>query len=443
MVSDSAGTRSGSKANGITPPTLEPTPMSPRVSWANTTRTSTRPTPPPTLAPGLFAAYGYDNPSTDIDALRQSPASHKLDLHDAIDRARASASQLGCRARVRASEHWLSRLDSPRCCLPLPTRQAYSTPQSTTIQNEDRHGAVLAHDRWSHQSATRSEERVKLQGGFSMVDRGAVRTKEGEAKSLRSLRGTIWPFFAFRVNPQSGVACAIRAAAIVPPTLIYTDGLGLPINYARALSTLPHLHTVRVALPYSPRGTHISLDPTAPQTACTTTRLRSSAWSGSSGRVIVQSARTRATPAGTGIGEMRGDYAASDCGEEEREEPERGEVGVGLEQEPQQEGLAGGDEEQKHASGDEKAHARYISELSMPTARAPRNTSFRFGPHTSMTLSHLIAGNYHHPVYHAHRNDAFGGGASANGPTLRVYPSPDSEAMRRPIDDAEWPCRAN
>ncbi|KAJ7883505.1 hypothetical protein B0H14DRAFT_2701988, partial [Mycena olivaceomarginata] len=48
------------------------------------------------------------------------------------------------------------------------------------------------------------------------------------------------------------------------PTLVYTDGLGLPINYARALSTLPHLHTVRVALPYSPRGTHISLDPTAP-----------------------------------------------------------------------------------------------------------------------------------------------------------------------------------
>ncbi|KAJ7883460.1 hypothetical protein B0H14DRAFT_2701748, partial [Mycena olivaceomarginata] len=48
------------------------------------------------------------------------------------------------------------------------------------------------------------------------------------------------------------------------PTLVYTDGLGLPINYACALSTLPHLHTVRVALPYSSRGTHISLDPTAP-----------------------------------------------------------------------------------------------------------------------------------------------------------------------------------
>ncbi|KAJ7797927.1 hypothetical protein B0H14DRAFT_45622 [Mycena olivaceomarginata] len=79
------------------------------------------------------------------------------------------------------------------------------------------------------------------------------------------LQGTIWPFsFAFRVNPQSGAACAIRAAAIVPMTLVYTDGLGLLINYARALSTLPHLHAVRVALPYSPRGTHISLDPTAP-----------------------------------------------------------------------------------------------------------------------------------------------------------------------------------
>ncbi|KAJ7318981.1 hypothetical protein DFH08DRAFT_1086339 [Mycena albidolilacea] len=169
------------------------------------------PSPPPALAPGLFAAYGSDarrrarvvaprgghmsikasstSPSTDIDALRQSPASHKLDLHDAIDRARASASQLGCRARVRASEHCLSRLNSPRCCLPLPTRQAYSTPQSTTIQNEDRHGAVLAHDRWSHQSAARSEERVKLRRGFSMGDRSAVRTREGEAKSLRSISG--------------------------------------------------------------------------------------------------------------------------------------------------------------------------------------------------------------------------------------------------------------
>ncbi|KAJ7797929.1 hypothetical protein B0H14DRAFT_2186056, partial [Mycena olivaceomarginata] len=58
--------------------------------------------------------------------------------------------------------------------------------------------------------------------------------------------------------------CRVRFAGIVPPTLVYADGLDLPINYARALSTLPHLHTVRVALPYSPRGTHISLDPTAP-----------------------------------------------------------------------------------------------------------------------------------------------------------------------------------
>jgi hypothetical protein len=62
------------------------------------------------------------------------------------------------------------------------------------------------------------------------------------------------------------------------------------------------------------------------------------------------------------------DYAASDYGEEREEEyddyaweemlwemdvePEREEVGVGLEQEPQQEGPAV-DEQQKHASGDE------------------------------------------------------------------------------------------
>jgi hypothetical protein len=60
----------------------------------------------------------------------------------------------------------------------------------------------------------------------------------------------------------------------------------------------------------------------------------------------------------------------------------------------------------------------------MPTVPAPRNTSFRFGLHTSMTLSHLIAGKYHHPVYYAHRDDAFGSEAGANGPTLRIYLPP-------------------
>ncbi|KAJ7883483.1 hypothetical protein B0H14DRAFT_2339619, partial [Mycena olivaceomarginata] len=57
--------------------------------------------------------------------------------------------------------------------------------------------------------------------------------------------------------------CRVRFAGIVPPKLIYTDGLGLPVNhYACALSTLPHLHTCRLL--YSPRGMHISLNPTAP-----------------------------------------------------------------------------------------------------------------------------------------------------------------------------------
>ncbi|KAJ7878790.1 hypothetical protein B0H14DRAFT_2567086 [Mycena olivaceomarginata] len=54
----------GSKANGMAPPTLEPTPMSPRVSWASTTRTST------TCA--STSCLGSTSPSTDIDALRQS-----------------------------------------------------------------------------------------------------------------------------------------------------------------------------------------------------------------------------------------------------------------------------------------------------------------------------------------------------------------------------------
>ncbi|KAJ7318991.1 hypothetical protein DFH08DRAFT_1035459 [Mycena albidolilacea] len=160
------------------------------------------------------------------------------------------------------------------------------------------------------------------------------------------LRGTIWPSsFAFRVNPKSGATCAIRRfAGIVPLTLVYTDGLGLPINYARALSTLPHLHAVRVALPYSPRGTHISLDPTAPPDS------NAELWAGECERCVGAmyegpAFRTRyiarkqgvllpnLTPSAAGadrlyrdppaLGRVEGnvsDYAGSDYGEEEREE---------------------------------------------------------------------------------------------------------------------------
>ncbi|KAJ7878758.1 hypothetical protein B0H14DRAFT_1628726 [Mycena olivaceomarginata] len=98
------------------------------------------------------------------------------------------------------------------------------------------------------------------------------------------LRSTIWPSpFAFQAVTDTfpqlrtlrlsqptiwcglcNTCCRVRFAGLVPQKLVYTGGLGLPIHYARALSPLPYLHTVRIALPYSPRGTHISLDPTAP-----------------------------------------------------------------------------------------------------------------------------------------------------------------------------------
>ncbi|KAJ7883517.1 hypothetical protein B0H14DRAFT_3857350 [Mycena olivaceomarginata] len=58
------------------------------------------------------------SPSTDIiDALRQSPVSHKL------DRARAPASQLGCLLQVRIREH---RMDSSLQPQPPPTQRACS-----------------------------------------------------------------------------------------------------------------------------------------------------------------------------------------------------------------------------------------------------------------------------------------------------------------------------
>ncbi|KAJ7797940.1 hypothetical protein B0H14DRAFT_3493085 [Mycena olivaceomarginata] len=171
--------------------------------------------------------------------------------------------------------------------------------------------------------------------------------------------------------------CRVRFAGIVPPTLVYTDGWGLPINYdARALSTLPHLHTVRVALPYSPRGTHISLDPTAPPD------LNAELWVGECERYPAFRARYMArkngvllpklTPAKAGAERSRlyrdppalergwdedegdaSEYAASDYGEEE----EYVEREMGIESEREQEGHPGGNEQQhlEHASGDEEA----------------------------------------------------------------------------------------
>ncbi|KAJ6466791.1 hypothetical protein C8R45DRAFT_478145 [Mycena sanguinolenta] len=55
----------------------------------------------------------------------------------------------------------------------------------------------------------------------------------------------------------------VKFAGVVPPKLVYGDGLGLPIHYARALSPLQHLRSVSIAVPYS-RGIHIHLDPSDP-----------------------------------------------------------------------------------------------------------------------------------------------------------------------------------
>ncbi|KAJ7845461.1 hypothetical protein B0H13DRAFT_119323 [Mycena leptocephala] len=55
----------------------------------------------------------------------------------------------------------------------------------------------------------------------------------------------------------------VKFAEPVPPKLVYREGLGLPIHYARALSPLQHLRTVSIVVPYS-RGTHILLNPSDP-----------------------------------------------------------------------------------------------------------------------------------------------------------------------------------
>ncbi|KAJ7472377.1 hypothetical protein B0H11DRAFT_2237041 [Mycena galericulata] len=50
----------------------------------------------------------------------------------------------------------------------------------------------------------------------------------------------------------------------VPPKVVYTAGLGLPIHYSRALSPMEHLRTVSITLPYSV-GTNVKLKPKDPE----------------------------------------------------------------------------------------------------------------------------------------------------------------------------------
>ncbi|KAJ7705500.1 hypothetical protein B0H17DRAFT_919910 [Mycena rosella] len=49
----------------------------------------------------------------------------------------------------------------------------------------------------------------------------------------------------------------------VPSKLVYKEGFGLPIHYARALAPMRYLHTVRITIPYT-NGTSIRLNPDDP-----------------------------------------------------------------------------------------------------------------------------------------------------------------------------------
>ncbi|KAF8201265.1 hypothetical protein K438DRAFT_1581842 [Mycena galopus ATCC 62051] len=97
------------------------------------------------------------------------------------------------------------------------------------------------------------------------------------------LRGTIWPSpYVFQAVTdtfpqlqnlrldQPKIWCGlchtcsrVKFAGVVPPKLVYKDGLGLPIHYARALSSMRYLQSVTIVVPYS-RGEHIVLDPIDP-----------------------------------------------------------------------------------------------------------------------------------------------------------------------------------
>ncbi|KAJ7489309.1 hypothetical protein FB451DRAFT_686656 [Mycena latifolia] len=53
--------------------------------------------------------------------------------------------------------------------------------------------------------------------------------------------------------------CSSVKFAEPPSKLVYTQGLGLPIHYARALSPMQHLHTVSIEMPYT-NGKNIHLN---------------------------------------------------------------------------------------------------------------------------------------------------------------------------------------
>ncbi|KAJ7628563.1 hypothetical protein FB45DRAFT_40616 [Roridomyces roridus] len=56
---------------------------------------------------------------------------------------------------------------------------------------------------------------------------------------------------------------SVRFAEPVPPKLVYSEGLGLPIHYARAMSHMQHLRTVHITVSYS-SGTQIQFNANNP-----------------------------------------------------------------------------------------------------------------------------------------------------------------------------------
>ncbi|KAJ7197007.1 hypothetical protein GGX14DRAFT_375628 [Mycena pura] len=98
------------------------------------------------------------------------------------------------------------------------------------------------------------------------------------------LRGLIWPnpyvlgeiahtfpsLTTLHLSHQRSIWCGlchtcsdVRFVDPVPPKLVYREGLGLPIHYARELSSMQHLRTVCITLSYS-TGIHIVFDPEDP-----------------------------------------------------------------------------------------------------------------------------------------------------------------------------------
>ncbi|KAJ6551293.1 hypothetical protein B0H19DRAFT_950437 [Mycena capillaripes] len=87
----------------------------------------------------------------------------------------------------------------------------------------------------------------------------AIHTVAGTFPQLKTLRfgqSKIWCGLCHTCSK-------VKFADPVPPKIVYREGFGLPVHYARALSSLQHLHTVSIAVPYS-RGTHILLNPNEP-----------------------------------------------------------------------------------------------------------------------------------------------------------------------------------